>query len=37
MLDLKLIALDTEDLGIVSSHLQDAILRVGEMTYLPKE
>jgi hypothetical protein len=37
MPDLKLIALDTEDLGIVSSHLQDAVVRVGEMTYLPKE
>ncbi|MBA2126683.1 DUF2948 domain-containing protein [Hyphomicrobium methylovorum] len=37
MAELKLIALDAEDLGIVSAHLQDAVLRVGEMAYLPKE
>ncbi|MFA5955376.1 DUF2948 family protein [Hyphomicrobium sp.] len=37
MPDLKLIAFDTEDLEVVSAHLQDAVLRVGEMTYLPKE
>lgn len=37
MPDLKLIAFDTSDLGIISAHLQDAVLRVGEMTYLPKE
>ena len=32
---LKLIALDEEDLEIVSSHLQDAVVRVGEMAYVP--
>ena len=37
MTDLKLIALDAEDLGVLSAHLQDAVVRVGEMTYLPKE
>jgi len=37
MADLKLIALDAEDLGILSAHLQDAVVRVGEMTYLPRE
>lgn len=37
MSDLKLIALDAEDLNVVSAHLQDAVLRVGEMTYLPAE
>lgn len=37
MPDLKLIAFDTLDLGVISAHLQDAVLRVGEMTYLPKE
>lgn len=37
MPDLKLIAFDTLDLGIISAHLQDAVLRVGDMTYLPKE
>jgi len=32
---LKLIALDEEDLAVVSSHLQDAVVRVGEMAYVP--
>jgi Protein of unknown function (DUF2948) len=32
---LKLIALDEEDLEVVSSHLQDAVVRVGEMAYVP--
>lgn len=32
---LKLIALDEEDLEIFSSHLQDAVVRVGEMAYVP--
>ena len=34
---LKLIALDGEDLAVLSAHLQDAILRVGDMVYLPAE
>lgn len=37
MPDLKLIALDTEDLNVLSAHVQDAVLRVGDMAYLPKE
>lgn len=37
MTALKLIALDEEDLDIVSSHLQDAVLRVAEMVYLPSQ
>jgi hypothetical protein len=37
MPELKLIALDSEDLNVISAHLQDAILRVGDMTYLPAE
>jgi hypothetical protein len=37
MPDLKLIAFDTEDLGVVSAHLQDAVLRVGDMAFLPSE
>jgi hypothetical protein len=32
---LKLIALDEEDLAIVSSHLQDAVVRVEDLAYLP--
>jgi hypothetical protein len=34
---LKLIALDAEDLSIVSAHLQDAVLLVGDMVYQPRE
>ena len=31
---LKLIALDSEDLRVLSCHLQDAVIRVGDMAYL---
>lgn len=34
---LKLVALDTDDLAVVSAHLQDAVAKVGDMTYLKKE
>lgn len=34
---LRLIALDGEDLAVFSAHLQDAILHVGDMVYLPAE
>jgi len=34
---LKLLALDQEDLQVVSSHLQDAVLRAGDMAYLPSQ
>lgn len=34
---LRLVALDPEDLAVVSAHLQDALLRVDDMIYLPKE
>lgn len=34
---LKLIALDADDLAIVSAHLQDAVLKVGDLAYLPAE
>lgn len=37
MPDLKLIALDADDLNVMSAHLQDAVLRVRDMTYLPHE
>ncbi|MFT0860270.1 DUF2948 family protein [Ancylobacter sp. G4_0304] len=37
MAGLKLIALDAEDLSVLSVHLQDAVISVGDMTYLPKE
>ena len=37
MSDLKLAALDAEDLAVISAHLQDAVLQVGDMAYLPAE
>lgn len=37
MPDLKLIALDASDLSVISAHLQDAVLRLADMTYLPAE
>ena len=37
MTPLKLLALDEEDLQVLSSHLQDAVVRVGDMAYLPSQ
>jgi len=37
MSELKLIALDGEDLGVLSTHLQDAVLRVADLAYLKAE
>lgn len=34
---LKLIALDGEDLAVISAHLQDATLTAADMAYLPRE
>ena len=34
---LKLIALDADDLAIVSAHLQDAVLKAADIVYLPRE
>ncbi|HEX2127212.1 MAG TPA: DUF2948 family protein [Thermoleophilaceae bacterium] len=34
---LRLVALDQEDLAIVSAHLQDAVVRIGDLVYLPDE
>lgn len=34
---LKLVALDKEDLQTISAHLQDAVMRVADIAYLPKE
>lgn len=33
---LGLVALDAEDLEIISAHLQDAVVRVGDIVFLPK-
>lgn len=37
MTKLKLAALDEEDLEVLSAHLQDAVLRVADLAYLPKD
>lgn len=37
MTQLKLIAFDVEDLNVVSTHLQDAVVRVGDMAFLPRD
>lgn len=37
MPDLKLIALDAEDLTAMSAHLQDAVVRAGDMAFLKAE
>mgnify|MGYP000429542517 CR=1 FL=1 len=34
---LKLIALDLEDLEVISAHLQDAVARIGDFAWLPAE
>jgi hypothetical protein len=34
---LKLVALDEEDLAVLSTHAQDAVLKVGDLAYRPKE
>jgi hypothetical protein len=33
---LRLIALDPEDLAIMSAHLQDSLVKIGDMIYLPR-
>ncbi len=37
MSQLKIVALDVEDLQVVSSQVQDAVLKVADITFLPKE
>jgi hypothetical protein len=34
---LRLVALDAEDLAVLSAHVQDAVLKVGEMRWLPQD
>lgn len=34
---LKLVALDEEDLQVLSAHLQDAVLKISDLQYLAKE
>lgn len=37
MPDLKLIAFDAEDLAVLSAHLQDAVMVVGDLAYVPRD
>ncbi len=37
MKQLKLMAMDKEDLGIISAHCQDAVLKIGDLEYYPGE
>jgi len=34
---LKLNALDSDDLGVLSAHLQDAVVKIGDMAYLERD
>lgn len=34
---LRLVALDPEDLAVISAHLQDSLVQVSDIAYLPKE
>ncbi len=34
---LKLLAFDADDLAVMSAHLQDAVVKVADMVYLPSE
>lgn len=36
MTSLKLLALDTEDLSVVSTHMQDSVFRVGDIDFAPR-
>ncbi len=35
--ELKLVALDRDDIEVISAHVQDALVRVGDMLWLPRE
>ena len=34
---LRLVALDNEDLAVVSAHLQDSVVRIDDLAYFPRE
>lgn len=36
MTDLKLLALDTDDLSIISAHMQDAVFKTGDLAFAPR-
>ncbi len=35
--ELKLVALDRDDIAVVSAHVQDALVRVGDISWQPRE
>lgn len=35
--ELKLVALDKDDIGVVSAHVQDALVRLGDMLWQPQD
>lgn len=37
MADLKLLALDEDDLAVISAHVQDAVVRVGDMGHVARD
>ncbi|MGK9052232.1 DUF2948 family protein [Neorhizobium sp. CSC1952] len=37
MTELKLLALDKDDLGVISAHMQDAVFKVGDVRWSPSE
>ena len=37
MTDLKLVALDSEDLAVISAHMQDSVFKVGDVEWLPRD
>jgi hypothetical protein len=37
MTELKLLALDSEDLAVVSAHMQDSVFKVGDMAWSPRD
>ena len=37
MTDLKLVALDSEDLAVVSAHMQDSVFKVADIAWSPRE
>ncbi|KQV32109.1 hypothetical protein ASC97_00460 [Rhizobium sp. Root1203] len=37
MTDLKLVALDSEDLAVVSAHMQDSVFKVADIAWSPRD
>ena len=37
MTDLKLVALDNEDLAVISAHMQDSVFKVGDIDWSPRD